>query len=468
MENKFGNSSYNKTDMEVGYFANQDKLISSARRNENVKSAGGDIDEGIDNYKINQNHVFEEKHEEKHEEKPENKQTDLHTDANNSAGNIQNNTFSNNQDDEKNWTPEELHFRKLGILKKLGELSLSGVKLSQNYNSDSDYKTMQFEYDLHTGIRAKQNAVELMSGAMCVIIKGVEMLNDNYNPFDIKFEGSWSSKIATDLNNYHTVIGEIYDKYTTSGRPMAPELRLFMMLISSAVFIQMHKGITKMMPNMASKLNANPDILENIQQKNNASNNSLKIMEQQKQETEFLKQKNNEYQHVVSQLNNQNSSLAQLNKNLILSEKQASEKKSDMISEHKKLLNIQTQLTSQPLDLRSIKTESDTKSVVSKNPKIKEILANQKKILEKSEDSEKSEKSKKSSITIKLASSDSSDSETSSDHKEKKKPVKKSKEKTKEKTKEFLLEQISFGKKSNTSKNQPKPVKVEMSNKKKK
>jgi len=66
---------------------------------------------------------------------------------------------SNNEDteDESNWTKEKLALRNLDMLRKLGELSNRGVKLSQTYNMNSDYKTMKFEYDLHSEIRSKQD-----------------------------------------------------------------------------------------------------------------------------------------------------------------------------------------------------------------------------------------------------------------------------------------------------------------------
>ena len=51
--------------------------------------------------------------------------------------------------------------KRLDMLRKLGELAQYKVKLSQNYNMNSDYFTMKYEYQLHTNIRAKQNLRKL-------------------------------------------------------------------------------------------------------------------------------------------------------------------------------------------------------------------------------------------------------------------------------------------------------------------
>ena len=65
--------------------------------------------------------------------------------------------------------------KKLDMLRKLGELAQYGVKLSQNYNMNSDYFAMKYEYELHKNIRAKQNSVNWMSSLMLNCIYGIEI-----------------------------------------------------------------------------------------------------------------------------------------------------------------------------------------------------------------------------------------------------------------------------------------------------
>jgi hypothetical protein len=182
--------------------------------------------------------------------------------------------------DEASWSKEDMMLQKLELLRKLGELSRAGVKLSQNYSLNSDYKTMKFEYELHSNIRSKQNSIKWMSGMLVGIVKGVELLNDNMNPFDMKFDGMWSNEVQSDISNYYDIFGEIYEKYTTPGKKMAPELRLFLMLTSSAVSIQMHKGIANFMASksdVSGELENNPEHFAELRKKSD-----MNRMEQKK------------------------------------------------------------------------------------------------------------------------------------------------------------------------------------------
>ncbi len=124
--------------------------------------------------------------------------------------------------------------KRLDMLRKLGELAQYKVKLSQNYNMNSDYFTMKYEYQLHTNIRAKQNFVNWTSSLMLNCIYGIEILNDKYNPFELKLTG-WSEQINADITNYYDVFGEIYEKYNKPGKSMSPELKLILMIGGSAL-----------------------------------------------------------------------------------------------------------------------------------------------------------------------------------------------------------------------------------------
>lgn len=124
--------------------------------------------------------------------------------------------------------------KRLDMLRKLGELAQYKVKLSQNYNMNSDYFTMKYEYQLHTNIRAKQNFVNWTSSLMLNCIYGLEILNEKYNPWELKLTG-WSEQINADITSYYDVFGEIYEKYNKPGKSMSPELKLVLMLGGSAL-----------------------------------------------------------------------------------------------------------------------------------------------------------------------------------------------------------------------------------------
>merc|ERR1712139_105066 len=99
---------------------------------------------------------------------------------------------------------EEIMLKKLDMLRKLGELAQYGVKLSQNYNINSDYDTMKYEYELHRSIRAKRNGVNWMSSMMMNCVYGLEMLNEKYDPFSVKLKG-WSEQMNSEQDSYYDV-----------------------------------------------------------------------------------------------------------------------------------------------------------------------------------------------------------------------------------------------------------------------
>jgi hypothetical protein len=286
------------TNMMVEFFGNSEKLVGSDERKyyENDNDGHDDHDDQHDdnldddhtNYKKPSNktasNIFEQNNyvppHQSEKQNTSDKKHESYTDSTTSKGK------EHNGEDESSWSTEELALRKLDMLRKLGELSKHcGVKLSQNYNMNSDYKTMKFEYELHSGIRSKQNAISWMSGMMILTVQGMEMMNDHLNPFDMKFDNTWSNKVRTDISDYHDVLGKIYEKYTTPGKEMAPELKLFLMLTGSAIMIQGSKIASHLLPTTSGNLDNDPNLIKSLRQK----------AEQEEKEEQMRKNKLNEY-----------------------------------------------------------------------------------------------------------------------------------------------------------------------------
>ncbi|AYV78896.1 MAG: hypothetical protein Edafosvirus45_5 [Edafosvirus sp.] len=171
-------------------------------------------------------------------------------------------------DEDAKLSGEELMLRKLDMLRKLNELIQYGVKLSQNYTMNSDYKTMKYEYELHKSIRSKQNSVNWMSTMTLSMIHGLEMLNEKYNPFDIKLKG-WSEQMNADISNYYDVFSELYEKYSQPGKGMAPEIKFLLMVSGSALRFHLSNSVSLMgsLPSMSDKLDNNPQLVEQLRQR---------------------------------------------------------------------------------------------------------------------------------------------------------------------------------------------------------
>jgi len=200
--------------------------------------------------------------------------------------------------------PDAQMLKKLDMLRKLGELAQYGVKLSQNYNMNSDYFTMKYEYELHKNIRAKQNSVNWMSSLMLNCIYGVELMNEKYNPFDLKLTG-WSEQINADINNYYDVFGEIYEKYNKPGKNMSPELKLMLMVGGSALKFHLNNTLLSNPVKMGLPLNPNsqqfdnidPRVLEQMRQQSALD----KMRQEQNKQNELLKEKMEKEHNLANQ-----------------------------------------------------------------------------------------------------------------------------------------------------------------------
>jgi len=200
------------TNMMVEYLANSDKLIPENERwfpskNNNSNNFNDDaMDEEFDNYVT-------------HNDIPmNNPQSENNNDMNNTHNNTYNNDRSDNNtmnntakpatqstnkfiDEEyENLSALEKRLRRLDIMRALGELRDLGCKVT-NYNIDDDYYMMKYELDLHRSIRAKRNWLGLYSHMMIGAVKGVELINNNYNPFDFSLKGL-SDEVNADKNTY--------------------------------------------------------------------------------------------------------------------------------------------------------------------------------------------------------------------------------------------------------------------------
>lgn len=252
---------------------------------------------------------------------------------------------------------EEIH-AKLTMLKKLGELTMKGVRLSQNYNMNSDYKTMAYEHELHTGMRKKTNTIRWMSNLMLNLCWGVEMANEHFDPFGFKLK-DWSDQVKEDIDEYNDVFDELHEKWFKDGNEIAPELKLMFMLSGSAVKYHIAQSTLSSMPNLMEGLTANPKAAEKLQalyQKQKESNNNMQqqreneIM-QKMRDMEMLKQKQQEYQQQQYQPTFQQPQYQPPNFSSALDENTLM---NELMSQKMRMQDLENQLRNQRSDTRSM------------------------------------------------------------------------------------------------------------------
>ena len=126
-------------------------------------------------------------------------------------------------------------------------------RFSTNKNLDDSLDDIKSEYMKYKGICDNENMVKFCKHGLVMGIKGVEMLNNNFDPLGIDLDG-WSEAMSYNMetNEYDEVISELYEKYKGSGT-MSPEVKLVLMIVMSGAMFSFSKRAAKD-PNMLTNL----------------------------------------------------------------------------------------------------------------------------------------------------------------------------------------------------------------------
>ena len=160
--------------------------------------------------------------------------------------------FIIDEEEYENLSPLEKRLRRLDIMRALGELRDLGCKVT-NYNIDDDYYMMKYEYELHTSIRTKRNWMGIYNHMLIGAVKGIELLNNSYNPFDFSLKGL-SNEVSADKSTYYEILGEIYEHYNVPGKKMNPWFRLVINLIGTITIVGGKQNMHKFIPKQASNV----------------------------------------------------------------------------------------------------------------------------------------------------------------------------------------------------------------------
>ena len=271
---------------------------------------------------------------------------------------------------------DELNIAKLNMLRQLGELTQHGVKLSQNYSMKSDYKAMKYENDLHRSIRDKHNGTKWLGNFLLNGCWGIELANENFNPFEFKLKG-WSDQMNDDIDDYYDVLGELYEKWFKSGKPIPPELKLIFMVGGSAIKFHIANTALGKIPTLSEALKQNPALAKKL----NEQAVSEKVKEKfekrsteqhqnamkQAEDLQMLKQKEMEYRE--AQAKAQTDEAQQLIQQQMMQQQYLQQQMMQQQVMQQQLLNKQKQL--EELQKQLVNQRSDSRSMYSNNSSVK-------------------------------------------------------------------------------------------------
>jgi hypothetical protein len=160
---------------------------------------------------------------------------------------------------------EEERKKKRDIITKLNRLSERGYELSKHYSLDNSLEEMEEEYERLCDAKRFTSSLEWQRGALVTLVNGLEMMNEKYDPFDVKLKG-WSESVSESIESYDDIFEELYDKYKGRGG-MPPEVRLAFKLATSGFMIHASNSIfNKKKQDIEESLRRDPVFMQRVAQ----------------------------------------------------------------------------------------------------------------------------------------------------------------------------------------------------------
>jgi len=152
------------------------------------------------------------------------------------------------------------------IIYQFERMESKGFKIPFKFNMNSDLEEMKSEYNRIVREKELDGSVRFQQKMLMALVSGAEYMNSRYDPFSAKLEG-WSEQVNENINDYDDIFEELHDKYKSSGKKMAPELRLFMSLSGSAFMFHLTSRMFKEqpMPDVENVLKSDPELMKQFQ-----------------------------------------------------------------------------------------------------------------------------------------------------------------------------------------------------------
>lgn len=160
-------------------------------------------------------------------------------------------------------TEREKKFQRMTIFFKLEDLKNNGIKLTKEYNLHSNIEEMEDELRFHEEREQRKIGVSMAKDGVLQATKWIENGNKWLDPFGAKLDG-WHDQMATNIDNYGPVLGELYDKHKHFITKVEPEYKFIGMIAASALTFHYAKAFVEK-NGLDDLVNKNPGMFEKIQ-----------------------------------------------------------------------------------------------------------------------------------------------------------------------------------------------------------
>lgn len=161
-------------------------------------------------------------------------------------------------------TQEDVANMKRELMYQFDRLEKKGVKVPKHFSLNSSLDEMRAELQRLKRDRELDVSVRFQRRILTTMVTGIEMLNNRFDPFDVKLDG-WSENVTESISDYDEVFEELHEKYKGRAK-MPPEVKLLFMLGGSAVMFHMTNAMFKSssLPGLDQVLRQNPDLMRQV------------------------------------------------------------------------------------------------------------------------------------------------------------------------------------------------------------
>ena len=199
-------------------------------------------------------------------------------------------------------SPQEIRMKKIELLRKLSEIKSKGFSLTKEYDFNSSLEEMEYEFELLKSFVDKRNGIKIYKNILLNGVSIMEFLNEKYDPFDFHLEG-WGEHMSVEVDSYDDVLEELYEKYKGTGKKMAPEIKLVLLLVASGSAFHFSKSQSSI-PGLEAVLSKNPELISKLL---NPQKPKSQFMTQQEinidKQRELIQQKEKELKQKQMQMN---------------------------------------------------------------------------------------------------------------------------------------------------------------------
>lgn len=148
------------------------------------------------------------------------------------------------------------------LLFRMNRMSTRGGKQSRKMSVSDSVDELKGECERMQRELDTEKSIKFQRSLMTSFATGVECINARWNLAGIRLDG-WSESIQQDIGSYDEVFEELHAKYATKS-VMPPEIKLVMMVASSAFMFHMSKSVFNNMPGMEEAMRDDPEFAKTV------------------------------------------------------------------------------------------------------------------------------------------------------------------------------------------------------------